>query len=80
MTLPTLTVYSLWAVAYAVINGIEIVGTERGNYGRVGWILDNTDGRAKRVLDVWREGTPIVNGRALIAAHSRLMDRIRNDI
>jgi hypothetical protein len=76
---PYMTIYSMWAVSYAMVNGVEIIGTTSGRYGRVGWKLDNTDGRAKTVLDEWRSGIAIVNGRALIDAHSRLMDIIRND-
>jgi hypothetical protein len=74
----TLIVYSMWAVAYCQVSGVEIVGTVFGNYGRMGWQLDNADGRAKQLLDEWRSGEAVVNGRALIDTRSRLMDDAKN--
>jgi hypothetical protein len=76
--LPVLVVYSMWAVAYCVVSGVKIVGTQTGSYRRMGWRLDNADGRAKGLLDEWRSGAPIVNGRALLDAHNRLMDDVRH--
>lgn len=76
--MPVLVVYSMWTVAYAMVCGVKIVGTQTGSYGRVGWRLDNADGTAKRLLDEWRSGVAIVNGRALLYAHNRLMDDVRH--
>ena len=75
--LPTLLVFSMWAVAYCVVGGVEIVSTQAGSYGRMGWRLDNADGKAKKLLDEWRAGVAIVNGRALLDAYQRLMDDVR---
>jgi len=76
--MPVLVVYSMWAVAYTVVCGVKVVGTQTGSYGRVGWRLDNADGRTKQLLDEWRSGVAIVNGRALLDAHNRLMDDVRH--
>jgi hypothetical protein len=69
-----LLVWSMWAVAFCVVEGVKVVGTVPGHYGRMGWLLDDSDGEASRALEKWRNGVPIVNGRALLDAHSRLMD------
>lgn len=74
----TLTVYSMWAVSYAIVSGVKIVGTVTGHYGRMGWRLDNAEGKAQAVLDEWRSGVAVVNGRALLDAHARLMDDVKN--
>ena len=76
--LPTLVSWSMWAVSYAMVSGVRLVGTVTGQYGRLGWRLDNTDGKAKAALDCWRSGQAVVNGRDLIDAHGRLLDDVRH--
>jgi hypothetical protein len=74
----TMTIYSMWAVSYCLVNGVQVAATVRGSYGRMGWRLDNHDGRAKVLLDEWRSGVAIVNGRALLDMHNRLMSDVKN--
>ena len=73
----SLLVWSMWAVAYCIVNGVKIISPQRGERGRMGWWLDNAEGKAKRHLDEWRAGAALVNGRALIDAHQRLMDEVK---
>jgi hypothetical protein len=73
----TLLSWSMWGVAYAVVSGVKIVSMVPGNNGRLGWRLDDTDGKAAAALDTWRNGSPMVDGRLLVQVHFELMDDVR---
>ena len=70
-----LTTYSIWAAAYAVLQGVSLLGTRSNGVGRRSLIvLDNHDGKAAEAIQEWRKGSPICNGRSLAEVYRDLMN------
>ena len=59
----TIITYSVWAAAFALVNGVRLVDTVPGD--RVGFVLDDSDGRATWAVIQWRQAM-----RRLMAARS----------
>ncbi len=73
----TIITYSVWAAAFALVNGVRLVDTVPGD--RVGFVLDDSDGRATWAVIQWRQDDATVDGRALVETYRDLLTRARSE-
>lgn len=66
-------VYSLWAGAYALAQGVRLVRIEPGNTGRVRLYFDDKDGAASAAINEWRNGAALIQGRVLMKYRTELL-------
>jgi hypothetical protein len=73
----TVTSFSVWGSAYLLASGIPWVGNVPGK--RVGFTFSDEDGRARRLLQAWRDGDAMVRGPALADAYQEIMNAVKNN-
>jgi len=69
---------ALWASAYALTLGVRLLEVVADSGQKAVFVLDDSAGQATEALDTWWNGSPMVNGRDLVAARSVLLDGITN--
>jgi len=67
-------VYSLWAGAYALAQGVRLLRMEPQSHNRrVRFYFDDENGAASAALTEWRNGAAIVPGRVLMKYRTELL-------
>jgi hypothetical protein len=67
------SVYSLWAGAYALAQGVRLIRIEPGNTGRARFYFDDENGAASAAINEWRNGTAMIPGRVLMKYRTELL-------
>jgi hypothetical protein len=74
--LKTLILYDLYAAAYALATGVELVRVMPDTWAS--FVFDDTTAQASRALGEWRVGTALVPVRAYACALRQLRRSIKN--
>lgn len=74
----TYTTTSLWGTALAMARGVKLLGVlpRTPQRPRDAFILDNTGGRARKAMDDYLTGDPLVPLRQFITARTILLERM----
>lgn len=71
----TVVVTDLFAAAFCLAHGVEVVGVRPGRYVRLE--LDDTDGQTTALLEDWYGESPVVDGQKLATSYRQVCGLVR---